>query len=129
MAQARAPPEPPRPRPHLVEESIVYDKLSDGLHGPRLLPWPRRRNQAWVFSLPHGYAPSTAQHQPVMFREVPVFRDMMSRDIMFRDMMFRDMMFRDMFRALQPAEDLRLRYGIDAPTLRIDAMTLGGKRA
>ena len=95
----------------------MYDKLSEGLHGPRLLPWPRRRNQAWVFSLPHGYASSTAPHQPVMFGEVPVFRDMM----------FRDMMFRDMFRALQPANDLVFRYGIDAPTLRIDAMTLGGK--
>ena len=34
---------------------------------------------------------------------------------------------KDMFRALQPANDLVFRYGIDAPTLRIDAMTLGGK--
>ncbi len=32
-----------------------------------------------------------------------------------------------MFRALKPADDLDFRYGIDAPTLHIDGMTLAGK--
>ncbi len=33
---------------------------------------------------------------------------------------------KDMFRAITPADDLDLRYGIDAPTLRIDGMTVAG---
>jgi PmbA protein len=33
---------------------------------------------------------------------------------------------KDMFRALAPADDLEFRYGIDAPTVRIDGMTVGG---
>ncbi len=33
---------------------------------------------------------------------------------------------RDMFRALTPADDLRFRRGVDAPTVRIDAMTMAG---
>lgn len=33
---------------------------------------------------------------------------------------------RDMFRAITPADDLDLRYGIDAPTLRVDGMTIAG---
>ena len=33
---------------------------------------------------------------------------------------------KDMFRAITPAGDLDLRYGIDAPTLRIDGMTIAG---
>jgi PmbA protein len=33
----------------------------------------------------------------------------------------------DMFQNLTPANDLEFRYGIDAPTLRIDGMTLAGK--
>lgn len=33
---------------------------------------------------------------------------------------------KDMFRRLVPASDLNLRYGIDAPTLRIDGMTVAG---
>ena len=33
---------------------------------------------------------------------------------------------RDMFRALTPANDLEFRYGINAPTLRIDGMTVAG---
>lgn len=33
---------------------------------------------------------------------------------------------KDMFRAIAPADDLDLRYGIDAPTLRIDGMTIAG---
>ncbi len=33
----------------------------------------------------------------------------------------------DMFRQLTPANDLEFRYGIDAPTLRIDAMTVAGQ--
>ncbi len=33
---------------------------------------------------------------------------------------------KDMFRAITPADDLALRYGIDAPTLRIDGMTIAG---
>ncbi|MBT3991330.1 MAG: TldD/PmbA family protein [Rhodospirillaceae bacterium] len=34
---------------------------------------------------------------------------------------------KDMFRNLTPADDLEFRYGVDAPTLRIDGMTLAGK--
>ncbi len=33
---------------------------------------------------------------------------------------------KDMFRTLTPADDLVLRYGIDAPTLRVDGMTVAG---
>ncbi len=33
---------------------------------------------------------------------------------------------KDMFLALTPADDLEFRYGTDAPTLRIDAMTVAG---
>jgi PmbA protein len=33
---------------------------------------------------------------------------------------------KDMFLALTPADDLKFRYGTDAPTLRIDAMTVAG---
>ena len=33
---------------------------------------------------------------------------------------------RDMFRALVPANDLEFRYGINAPTIRIDGMTVAG---
>ncbi len=33
----------------------------------------------------------------------------------------------DMFRHLTPANDLEFRYGIDAPTLRIDGMTVAGQ--
>lgn len=33
---------------------------------------------------------------------------------------------KDMYRRLTPANDLRLRHGIDAPTLRIDGMTVAG---
>ncbi|MCZ6522467.1 MAG: TldD/PmbA family protein [Alphaproteobacteria bacterium] len=33
---------------------------------------------------------------------------------------------KDMFRALVPADDLVFRYGVNAPTLRIDGMTVGG---
>ena len=33
---------------------------------------------------------------------------------------------KDMFKRLTPANDLEMRYGIDAPTLRIDGMTLAG---
>lgn len=33
---------------------------------------------------------------------------------------------KDMFRRTVPASDLRLRYGIDAPTIRIDGMTVAG---
>jgi PmbA protein len=34
---------------------------------------------------------------------------------------------RDMFRALTPANDLEFRFGINAPTLRIDGMTIAGE--
>ena len=34
---------------------------------------------------------------------------------------------KDMFQAMTPANDLRLRYGIDAPTCVIESMTVGGK--
>jgi PmbA protein len=33
----------------------------------------------------------------------------------------------DMFLRLTPANDLEFRYGIDAPTLRIDGMTVAGQ--
>ncbi len=33
---------------------------------------------------------------------------------------------KDMFRTLTPADDLELRYGIDAPTVRIEGMTVAG---
>ena len=33
----------------------------------------------------------------------------------------------DMFAALTPADDLVMRYGVDAPTVRIDGMTVAGK--
>ncbi len=33
---------------------------------------------------------------------------------------------KDMFLQLTPADDLSFRYGIDAPTLRIDGMTVAG---
>jgi PmbA protein len=32
-----------------------------------------------------------------------------------------------MFRALTPASDLSFRYGIDAPTLRIEGLTVAGQ--
>ena len=32
----------------------------------------------------------------------------------------------EMFRALTPANDLDFRYGVDAPTVRIDGMTVAG---
>ena len=34
---------------------------------------------------------------------------------------------KDMFKAITPADDLVFRYGVDAPTLRIDGMTVAGK--
>lgn len=33
---------------------------------------------------------------------------------------------KDMFMAMTPANDLRRRYGVDAPTLRVDGMTIAG---
>ena len=33
---------------------------------------------------------------------------------------------KDMFLALTPANDLEFRYGINAPTVRIDGMTIAG---
>jgi PmbA protein len=33
---------------------------------------------------------------------------------------------KDMFLGLTAADDLNLRYGVDAPTLRIESMTLAG---
>jgi PmbA protein len=33
---------------------------------------------------------------------------------------------KDMFRALTPADDLEFRYGMDAPTVRVDGMTVAG---
>ena len=33
---------------------------------------------------------------------------------------------KDMFRNLTPADDLVVRYGTDAPTIRIDGMTVAG---
>ena len=33
---------------------------------------------------------------------------------------------KDMFRALTPADDLVFRHGTDAPTLRVDGMTVAG---
>jgi PmbA protein len=32
-----------------------------------------------------------------------------------------------MFRAMTPADDLSFKFGIDAPTLRVDGMTVAGK--
>ncbi|NBB83077.1 MAG: TldD/PmbA family protein [Alphaproteobacteria bacterium] len=34
---------------------------------------------------------------------------------------------KDMFRAMTPADDLSFKFGIDAPTLRVDGMTVAGK--
>ena len=34
---------------------------------------------------------------------------------------------KEMFRCLTPANDLQFRYGIDAPTIRIDGLTVAGK--
>src|SRR5262249_20700803 len=34
---------------------------------------------------------------------------------------------KDMYRALVPANDLVMRYGMDAPTVRIDGMTVAGR--
>jgi PmbA protein len=34
---------------------------------------------------------------------------------------------KEMFLAMEPASDLELRYGMDAPTVRIDAMTIAGQ--
>jgi PmbA protein len=31
-----------------------------------------------------------------------------------------------MFKQITPANDLEMRYGIDAPTLRVDGMSLAG---
>jgi len=36
---------------------------------------------------------------------------------------------KDMFQNLTPANDLLFRYGTDAPTVRIDGMTLAGAQA
>ena len=33
----------------------------------------------------------------------------------------------DMFKSLAPANDLEFRYGINAPTLRIEGLTIGGR--
>ena len=33
----------------------------------------------------------------------------------------------DMFKSLVPANDLEFRYGINAPTLRIEGLTVGGR--
>jgi PmbA protein len=33
---------------------------------------------------------------------------------------------RDMFRNLSPANDLVFRYGVDAPTVRVDGLTVAG---
>ncbi|MEE8276437.1 MAG: metallopeptidase TldD-related protein, partial [Alphaproteobacteria bacterium] len=33
---------------------------------------------------------------------------------------------KDMYLALTPADDLEFRYGINAPTLRVDGMTVAG---
>jgi PmbA protein len=33
----------------------------------------------------------------------------------------------DMFKSLGPAYDLEFRYGVNAPTLRIEGLTLGGR--
>lgn len=33
----------------------------------------------------------------------------------------------DMFRELTPADDLEFRYGINAPTLRVEGLTVGGR--
>jgi PmbA protein len=34
---------------------------------------------------------------------------------------------KDMFKAITPADDLELRTGVDAPTLRVDGMTVAGR--
>ena len=34
---------------------------------------------------------------------------------------------KDMFQALTPADDLTFRYGTNAPTLRIDGLTIAGR--
>ena len=34
---------------------------------------------------------------------------------------------KDIFMQLTPANDLQFRYGIDAPTIRVDGMTVAGK--
>ena len=34
---------------------------------------------------------------------------------------------KDMFKAITPADDLEFKYGTNAPTLRIDGMTVAGK--
>ena len=33
---------------------------------------------------------------------------------------------KDMYRELTPADDLKFRYGTDAPTIRVDGMTVAG---
>ena len=33
----------------------------------------------------------------------------------------------DMFRTLSPANDLEFRFGIDAPTVRVEGLTVGGR--
>ncbi|SVD03628.1 uncharacterized protein METZ01_LOCUS356482, partial [marine metagenome] len=33
----------------------------------------------------------------------------------------------DMFLNMVPANDLEFRYGVDAPTVRVDGMTVAGK--
>jgi PmbA protein len=32
----------------------------------------------------------------------------------------------EMFKNITPADDLTFRYGVDAPTLRVDGMTIAG---
>jgi PmbA protein len=32
-----------------------------------------------------------------------------------------------MFKSLTPANDLEVRYGVNAPTLRIEGLTVGGR--
>jgi PmbA protein len=33
----------------------------------------------------------------------------------------------EMFKSLAPASDLEFRYGVNAPTLRIEGLTVGGR--
>jgi len=33
---------------------------------------------------------------------------------------------KDMFRTITPASDLEFRHGVDAPTLRVEGMTIAG---
>jgi PmbA protein len=33
----------------------------------------------------------------------------------------------EMFKSLTPANDLEFRYGVNAPTLRIEGLTVGGR--